>query len=62
MSNTFQNIIPSLTVLIKRDHLSFKHAGKVFFGFLFFLAFGIKVQGQTATTINSYSRRKLRNR
>ncbi|MEP7377576.1 MAG: Ig-like domain repeat protein, partial [Chitinophagaceae bacterium] len=50
MRSCVQNIIALLSVRIKRDHLSFTGAGKVFFGFLFSLAFGFNARAQTATT------------
>ena len=49
MNYNIQNIIAFLSLRIKRDHPTFIRTGQVFFGFLFLLSFGLKVQGQTAT-------------
>ena len=49
MHCSVQNIITFLSVRIKGNHISFSRTGQVFFGLLFLLAFGLKVEGQTAT-------------
>src|SRR5688500_5518308 len=46
----------TIAILPVRSHSSFIRVGQVFFGLIFFLAFGLKAEAQTATiTVNTNS-------
>jgi len=50
MNSGVHYFISFLSIRIKSEQLTFIRAGQIFFGFLFLLAFGLKVEGQTPTT------------